>query len=73
MSDQLSAMAELIRLRAKASEPLDIAEMFDLADALENYGYSVTTALRRTQQILQPPKIDIPPLPPFHVIVGGRT
>jgi len=70
-TDALLAMAELVRLRAKAAEPLDLDEMAELADALECHVLSVATtapAIRRPVGAL-----DIPPLPLFAVITGGRT
>jgi len=69
-TDALLAMSELIRLRAKASEPLDLDEMAELAAALECHAMSVRAmapAIRRPVGAL-----DIPPLPLFAVITGGR-
>ena len=69
-TDALLAMSELIRLRAKASEPLDLDEMAELAAALECHAMSVRAiapAIRRPVGAL-----DIPPLPLFSVIHGGR-
>jgi len=69
-TDALLAMSELIRLRAKASEPLDLDEMAELAAALECHAMSV----RATAPAIRRPvgALDIPPLPLFAVITGGR-
>ena len=70
-TDALLAMSELIRLRAKAAEPLDLDEMAELAAALECHAMSVRAmapAIRRPVGAL-----DIPPLPLFAVITGGRA
>jgi len=69
-TDALLLMAELLLLRVKAGDPLDLDEMADLADALECHVLSVATtapAIRRPVGAL-----DIPPLPLFAVITGGR-
>ena len=80
-SQPLYCMAELLRLRARARQPLDLDEMFELAEALEVYGARIAVASREMSSAaslspIRPPRapesLDIPPLP-FSVITGGRT
>ena len=73
MKDTFTEMAGILRIRIRDNDPLSLAEMLTLAEALENYGTSVTASLTGAMAILQPKRSEIPPLPPFSIIRGGRT